>query len=88
MIAYIDSLPNWDDAGVMGLALLFGGGLIGLLVRRRPLLFGLTMGVWIPLRGIFLKDNFRFLIVLLFPLAGVYAGWGLIKLARKRKVAS
>ena len=72
LITYIDSLPTWDDAGV-----------IGLFVRRRPWLFTLAIGLWIPLRGILLTHDFRLLIVLLFPLVGVYAGRAPGKLASK-----
>ena len=85
LIAFIDSRPTWNDSGITALALLLSGGLIGLFIRRRPWLFSLALGVWIPLRGIFLAHDSRFLIVLLFPLAGVYAGWALIKLGRRSK---
>ncbi len=88
LIAYIDSLPTWNDSGITALALLLSGGITGLFVRRRPWLFGLALGVWIPLRGIFLAHDSRFLIVLLFPLAGVYAGWALITLTHKKKGAA
>jgi hypothetical protein len=64
LITYIDSLPTWDDAGVIGL-------------------FVLAIGLWIPLRRILLTHDFRLLIVLLFPLVGVYAGRAPGKLARK-----
>lgn len=83
VITYVDSTPSWDDTGITALALLLGAGVIGLFARRRPWLFALAIGLWIPLRGILLKHDFRFLIVLLFPLAGVYAGWALRKLVRR-----
>jgi hypothetical protein len=83
LITYIDSLPTWDDAEGTAFALLLGAGVIGLFVRRRPWLFALAIGLWIPLRGIILTHDFRFLIVLLFPLVGVCAGRALGKLASK-----
>jgi hypothetical protein len=83
LLTYVDSLPTWDETGITAFALLLSAGVIGLFVRRRPWLFGLAIGLWIPLRGVLLAHDFRFLIVLLFPLAGVYAGWALGRQARK-----
>jgi hypothetical protein len=87
LIAWVDSLPAWDDAGITASALFLGAGIIGLFVRRWPWLFGLAVGLWIPLRGIILRHDARFLLALLFPLAGVYAGWGIRRLVRGRSAA-
>ena len=83
LIAYIDSRPTWDDTGITVLALLVGSGIIGLLVRKHPWLFALAFGLWIPLYGVIFRHDFSMLIVLLFPFAGVYAGWALRLLSRK-----
>ena len=82
-IAYIDSRPTWDDTGITILALLVGSGIIGLLVQKRPWLFALAFGVWIPLYGVIFRHDFSMLIVLLFPFVGVYVGWVLRLLSRK-----
>jgi hypothetical protein len=76
-IAYVDSRPAWDDSGITAFALLAAGGLIGLLVRRRPWLYALVLGVWIPLWGAIVKGNFGLALVLPIPFAGVYLGWWL-----------
>jgi hypothetical protein len=83
LIAYIDSRPTWDDTGITVLALLAGGGIIGLLVQKHPWLFALAFGLWIPLAGIIFKHDLSMLIVLVFPFVGVYAGWALRRLSRK-----
>lgn len=88
LIAWVDSRPTWDDARITASALFIGAGIVGLFVRRRPWLFGLAVGLWIPLRGIVLRHDARFLLTLLFPLAGVYAEWGIRKLARGCSAAS
>ena len=80
LIAYVDSLPKWDDTGITVFALVFCGGILGLTVRRRPWLYGLAVGLWLPLRAIVLTHDLKFVVVLAFPLAGAYAGWGLQKL--------
>ena len=76
-IAYVDSRPAWDDTGITAFALLAAGGLIGLLIRRRPWLYALALGVWIPLWGAIVKGNFGLALVLPIPFAGVYLGWWL-----------
>jgi hypothetical protein len=77
LIAWIDSRPGWDDAGMTAFTLLLGAAIIGLFVRRRPWVFGLAIGLWLPFRGLLLAHDLRFLFVLLFPLAGVYAGFAI-----------
>ena len=74
-LAYIDSLPTWDDTGILVGGLLLVSGLLTLLGHRRPWLIALAVGLWIPLHDIYLSHDFRMLVVLLFPLVGAYAGW-------------
>jgi hypothetical protein len=82
LIAFVDAQPHWDDTGITVFALLLSGGVVGLLVQRRPWLFGLAIGIWLPLYSIFTRQDFSMLIVALFPLAAVYAGYGLRRLVR------
>ncbi len=82
-LTYVDASPNWDDTGIIAGGLLLGAGLLTLLGHRRPWLIALAIGLWIPLRYIFLTDNFGMLLVLLFPFAGAYAGWVARLAARK-----
>jgi hypothetical protein len=74
-LTYVDASPNWDDTGIIAGGLLVSAGLITLLGSRRPWLVALAVGLWIPLRYIVLNQDFKMLLVLLFPLAGAYAGW-------------
>jgi hypothetical protein len=75
LLAYIDSLPTWDDTGVLVGALVLVSGLLTLLGCRRPWLVALVVGIWIPLHAIYLGHDLRMLAVLLFPLIGAHAGW-------------
>lgn len=72
--AYIDSLPTWDDTGVLAGAILLTCGLISLLGFQRPWLLALAVGSWIPLRGIFITHNFGSILALVIAFVGAYGG--------------
>ena len=76
-ITFVDSRPAWHDTGISAFALPAAGVLIGLMVRRRPWLYALALGIWIPLWGAIVKGNFGLLLILPIPFAGVYLGWWL-----------
>lgn len=73
--AYVDSRPAWDDTGILVGGLLLASGLLTLLGHRRPWLIALAVGIWIPMRQIYLTYDFKFLIILLIPFIGAYSGW-------------
>ncbi len=83
LIAFVDSRPTWDNTGITVAALLVAGGVIGLLAGRRPWLFALALGLWLPLWEGITSRNFSILVVLVFPFVGVYAGWALGKILRR-----
>ena len=73
-IAYIDSRPTWDDTGITAFGVLLASGALAFVSPRRPWLWALAIGIWIPLAGIFISHNFGSLIALVFAFAGAYAG--------------
>ena len=73
--AYVDSLPNWDDTGILVFGVLAVSGLLTLLGHRRPWLIALAVGIWIPIHDIYLSHDFKFIVILLIPLIGAYGGW-------------
>ncbi len=79
-IAFVDSRPTWDDTAITVGALLICGGIVGLLVKQRPWLYALALGLWLPLWEGITSHNFTILITLVFPFVGVYAGWALGKI--------
>ncbi len=74
-LAYIDSLPGWDDTGIVAFGLLLLSGILALLGSRRPWLLALATGLWIPLHEILFSHNVGSLLALAFAFTGAYAGW-------------
>ncbi len=74
LLAYIDSLPKWDDAGIIAGSLLLISSLLTLIGHRQPWLMALAVGGWIPLRGIIASLDFSLLLLLIFPFLGAYSG--------------
>lgn len=76
-IAYVDSRATWDDTGITAGAMALGAAALGLLGPRRPWLWGLAIGMWVPAYALVRKPglgSLAMLVVLLFPLAGAYLG--------------
>jgi hypothetical protein len=81
-IAWVDSRPHWDDSGITAGCLLLSAGLLGLIGPRRPWLWALGIGVWVPgyiiLRQVashsITLGSASYLVILAFPMAGAYAG--------------
>jgi hypothetical protein len=74
LTAYIDSRPNWDDTGMVALAMVGGCALLSLAEPRYPWLWALAVGVWIPAFGIVQSHNYGSLLALAFAVAGAYSG--------------
>jgi len=74
LLAYVDSRPSWDDTGVMVAAVLLTCGVLGFIGPKRPWLWALAVGLWIPLAEIVSTHNYGSLLALLVAFAGAYAG--------------
>ncbi|MFZ1009990.1 MAG: hypothetical protein WAN65_24345, partial [Candidatus Sulfotelmatobacter sp.] len=74
LIAYVDSRPNWDDAGITAVAVFAASFLFAAIEPVRPWLWALCVGVWIPLYGIIESHNFGSLLALVFAFGGAYSG--------------
>ncbi len=83
LIAYVDSRPTWDDTGITVAGLVLTAAIVGFFVQRQPWFFGLAIGIWIPIVPIYKTGDFKLLVVLLFPMIGVYAGWAVRKAVRR-----
>lgn len=77
-IAYVDSRPTWDDTGITAFSMLLSAALLGLVGPRRPWLWALAIGVWIPLHQIARTPTLATVaggsLILAFPAVGAFAG--------------
>jgi hypothetical protein len=48
-LGYLDSRPSWDDTGITAGLLLLTSAMVAGLSGRRPWLWALLIGIWIPL---------------------------------------
>ena len=74
-IAWIDSRPSWDDAGITVLMVLASSSVLGFLALQKPWLIALLVSLWIPLFGIVLSHNYGGLIALIPGFVGAYLGY-------------
>jgi len=86
-IAWVDSRPHWDDAGITAGMLLLSAGALGIAEPRRPWLWALCVGVWIPATMIArtptVGNLLGSLVILAFPFAGAYAGMAVRRMVRR-----
>ena len=79
-IAWIDSRPNWDDAGISVFMVLLAGLLCGYLASQKPWVIALAVSLWIPLFSIISTQNYGAFLALIPGFIGAYAGWLVKKL--------
>jgi hypothetical protein len=48
-LGYLDSRPSWDDTGITAALLLLTSAMVAAVSGRRPWLWALLIGIWIPL---------------------------------------
>ena len=75
-IAWIDSRPTWDDAGVTVLMVLIAAFACGFIAVQKPWLFAVLVSIWIPMVGIIGSDTYSGLLVLVPGFIGAYTGSG------------
>ncbi len=79
MIAYVDSRPTWDDAGITLLAVLTFSAVFGFAGRSRAWAYALAVGIYIPLWNFFVSGRLDSAVALAVAFVGAYGGM----LARK-----
>jgi hypothetical protein len=74
IFAYIDSRPTWDDTGVLAVSIAIVCAVLSYLYPRRPWIWALAVGVWIPLHNLIHNGNVGSILALVFAAAGAYLG--------------
>jgi hypothetical protein len=74
LVAWIDSGPRWDDAGVTAGMIFLTAALFGALRPSKAPLWALCVGAWVPFFGIVLHGNFGTLLALAVAFLGAFAG--------------
>ena len=80
-IAYINSRPSWDD-GIIAGALFAAAFVIALLAGRRPWLWGLLVGICLPVWALPTGVDPALFAGLPFAIVGSFAGYGLSRTLR------
>jgi hypothetical protein len=73
-IAWVDSRPTWDDAGITAGMIFLTAAFFGALRPARAPAWALAVGAWVPLFGIVRRQNFGSLLALAIAFFGAYAG--------------
>jgi hypothetical protein len=74
-IGFIDSRPTWDDTSITVGALFTVSAAIAAIAGRRPWLWGLLVGMWIPIFEIRPGGPAAPMAALLFAFIGSVLGW-------------
>jgi hypothetical protein len=74
VFTYIDSRPTFDDTGILAFSIAIVCAILAFIYPRRPWLWALGVGIWIPLHNLIHNGNFGSLLALAFALAGAYLG--------------
>ena len=72
--AFVEGQPNFDDTGVLVLAIVITSAIFASVFPRRPWLWALAVGIWIPLHNLIHNGGLVSAVALLFALAGAYLG--------------
>lgn len=76
-LVIIDTRPGWDDTAVTAGGLFLCGLVVAALSGRRPWIWALLIGIWLPLVEVLQGANPAIFLALLFALAGAIAGYAI-----------
>lgn len=74
-VAWMDSRPGFDATGITAGSLLITGAVAAFIARRRPWLWALAAGIWVPVFEIRDASMLAPLAALVFAGIGAAVGW-------------
>ncbi len=80
-VGYVDSRPTWVDTGITVALVLLTSGMVAGMSGRRPWLWALLVGVWVPLFELTGTAGAASLAALVVAAVGAFAGYALVRVA-------
>ena len=80
-IGYVDSRPTWDDTAITVSLILLTAAIVAGLSGRRPWLWAVLIGAWVPLFEISGSGGPASLIALVVAAVGAVVGYLLVRVA-------
>jgi predicted acyltransferase len=80
-LGYLDSRPSWDDTGITAALLLLTSAMSAGLSGRRPWLWALLTGVWIPVFEVWGTAGLASLAALGVSTIGAFGGYLLLRMS-------
>ena len=80
-VGYFDSQPTWDDTGITVALILLTAAMAAGLSGRRPWLWAVLSGAWVPIFEITGRSGAASLLALLVAVVGSAAGYALARAA-------
>ena len=81
VIGYVDSRPSWDDTAITVSLILLTSAMVAGISGRRPWLWALLIGGWVPLIEMWGRSGPASLIAMLAAGVGATAGYALVRVA-------
>jgi hypothetical protein len=78
-LGYLDSRPSWDDTGIIAALVLLSSAVVAGVSGRRPWLWALLVGAWIPLFEAFGAGGLASLAALAVSTLGAFGGYALAR---------
>jgi hypothetical protein len=78
-VGYVDSQPTWDDTGITVALLLLTSGMVAGISGRRPWLWALVVGAWVPLFELTGTAGVASLAALAVAAVGAFGGYAAVR---------
>jgi hypothetical protein len=80
-LGYLDAQPSWDDTGITAALLLLSSAMAAGLSGRRPWLWALLTGIWIPIFEVWGLAGLASLAALAVSTLGAFGGYLLVRIS-------
>ncbi len=78
-LGYLDSRPSWDDSGITAGLLLLTSAMVAGVSGRRPWLWALLIGIWIPLLEVWGAAGLASTVAVAISTLGAFGGYLVVR---------